>query len=877
MPIFTSEVQLRELTSKVLLIAVGVGLALVQFSDVAEAETREVVAEPEYERSGIHNFWFGKNYRALWTTPIQVEVLDLGTEAGGLTPEFEVGGQQTPGLAMKGADGRSYTFRSVNKDHADMLPIEWQKTIVAKEVQDQVSAAHPGVFPILDGLSDALPWAEQMPQRLVVMPDDPRLGEFRERFAGRLGTFGVFPTAANADHAGFLGASEIISTLELWSRWLEDPSNQPDAELLLRYRIVDLWTGNWDRHSKQWRWAMVPGENAWRPIAEDPDQAFVNYQGVLLWLARWQVPVLLDFKDKIPKMEGLVFNGISIDRWMLSELDRESYLRAAREIEAQLTDEVIANAVKQQPQEWYELNGEALIERLIKRRDGLEEAVNRFYLHLADRVGIRGSDQDDLLRIRRFDGGAVEVALELQHGAEEPYFRRRFEPEQTKALHIYLYGGDDRVISEGPSTDKIKVHVAGGEGNDFLDDSASGRTRYYDSEGQNRVVEGHRTKVDTRPYENPSPNESRPWLEPRDHGKWTRPNVVVDWNGDLGLLLGGGFTRTAWSFRKYPHDNTHHLTAAYSTGRTAGTVRYSNDYRLLNSDWSVGLSLRASGIESLNFFGFGNETVRVDELDSADFYQVDENLVRFFPKVIWQPDSNLGAYFGAEFQYTEETSTNTLISEEQPYGSGEFTQFGLIGGISWSALGPESSMSITQFELPNESFEFERRTGARFNLEASYFPETFDLEEDFGAVEGLIAGYLGLGKNERVVLAGRVGGRKVWGRFPWHEAAFIGDRASNRGFPVQRFAGDRSLYGSAELRLHLFDAVALFPGRLWIYGLADVGRVWTDGEESDEWHPSYGAGVVIELAATPIKLRAEIAENKDEGDRRFYFSTGFAF
>jgi outer membrane protein assembly factor BamA len=122
-----------------------------------------------------------------------------------------------------------------------------------------------------------------------------------------------------------------------------------------------------------------------------------------------------------------------------------------------------------------------------------------------------------------------------------------------------------------------------------------------------------------------------------------------------------------------------------------------------------------------------------------------------------------------------------------------------------------------------------------------------------------------------------VGGRKAWGDFPWHEASFIGGSASNRGFVQQRFAGEEAAYGSAELRLRLFDSGILFPSRTWIFGLADVGRVWADGDDSDEWHPSYGGGVVVHLRATPIRLRAEWARNDDEDSNNFYFATGFAF
>jgi len=42
-----------------------------------------VAAGPQYEAGGFHEVLFGKGYRDLWTTPIEVPVLDLQkTEAG---------------------------------------------------------------------------------------------------------------------------------------------------------------------------------------------------------------------------------------------------------------------------------------------------------------------------------------------------------------------------------------------------------------------------------------------------------------------------------------------------------------------------------------------------------------------------------------------------------------------------------------------------------------------------------------------------------------------------------------------------------------------------------------------------------------------------
>ena len=54
------------------------------------------------------------------------------------------------------------------------------------------------------------------------------------------------------------------------------------------------------------------------------------------------------------------------------------------------------------------------------------------------------------------------------------------------------------------------------------------------------------------------------------------------------------------------------------------------------------------------------------------------------------------------------------------------------------------------------------------------------------------------------MLAARVGGRKVFGEYPWFESAFVGGSKNLRGYRKNRFAGDGSLYGSVEARLWLF-------------------------------------------------------------------------
>jgi hypothetical protein len=149
--------------------------------------------------------WFGSGYRDAWTQPFEAPVLDLAAEAGGLQPVRQVGGLQTAG-AMRGADGKPYTFRSLQKEPERLLPVEWRNSWPAKLLGDATSATHPGAGVMLPVLAEAagIPHTQA---RLVVMPDDPRLGQFRAKFANQVGTFEEYPTPAANGHDGFAGAA----------------------------------------------------------------------------------------------------------------------------------------------------------------------------------------------------------------------------------------------------------------------------------------------------------------------------------------------------------------------------------------------------------------------------------------------------------------------------------------------------------------------------------------------------------------------------------------------------------------------------------------------------------------------------------------------
>jgi hemolysin activation/secretion protein len=96
-------------------------------------------------------------------------------------------------------------------------------------------------------------------------------------------------------------------------------------------------------------------------------------------------------------------------------------------------------------------------------------------------------------------------------------------------------------------------------------------------------------------------------------------------------------------------------------------------------------------------------------------------------------------------------------------------------------------------------------------------------------------------------LALRVDGKKLWGTFPFQESAFLGGPTSLRGYYPQRFAGDASLAGSAELRLSLARTAGFLPALWGVFGNADAGRVYVDGRSPGGWHTGVGGGVWVAL------------------------------
>ncbi len=844
--------RLRTLSLALLMTLVAAGTGRAQNA----RDSARIVAGAAYAAGPLHRFLLGDHYRDLWTTPLTVPVLDLDTFAGGLTPLKTGGGLQTRSLRFQAGNGRQYAFRSVDKDPSAVLPADLRETLVDRIFQDQISSSHPAGALVVARLLDAVGVLHAQP-RLEVMPDDPRLGQFRTEFHGMLGTIEERPDEGSDTLPGFMGASQIVST-ERMLKGVEEDLEQLDARAFLKARLVDAFLGDWDRHRDQWRWARF-GEtidSAWRPIPRDRDQAFVRLDGFLLRIARQYYPQLQNFGASYANPVGLMWNGRELDRRLLSGLDRAAWDSVTLSLQAQLTDAAIDSAVSRLPGAWYTQDGERLRQTLRARRGALPDYADRFYRMLASEVEVHTTDAAETATVQRAADGSVTINVSArQHGAQRAVFHRRFLPGETKEVRLYLQGGADsvRVTGEGGP---IGLRITGGGGDDVLSNASRGGVHFYDWAGHNTFVRGPGTHVTESPwlYAGPAYPPSQP---PRDWGRLVRYSPWLLRAPDVGFQVGWGVNFYDYGFRAWPWASHFMARAAFGTGPRRLRAELTAQFNHENSRAHTDLSARVSGLDVLRFYGFGNETGNAGDRSA---FLVDQTQLALNAGITAPLGARASVSAGPELRYTDtDAEPGRLITVLHPYGSGSFGQAGL----------------RADFQLDARDHVRAATRGAALALGAALWPALWSVRRTYGDAHGQATAFLSAPLPFHPTLALRLGGRKLWGTLPYANAAYIGDESTVRLGLKQRYAGDAEAHANAELRLRLFRALLVLPADFGVFGLYDSGRVWYAGESSRRWHQARGGGFSIAFLRPENTL--SLAITHAESRTGLYFGAGFAY
>ncbi len=832
----------------------------------------EVEGGKEYKAGKWKQFWWGKHYRSTWTASVKAPYLNLDTTFNGLIVHKKGGGRQTISLKFKSQNKTRYVFRSVNKDPSKAFNYKLRPTLVSTITKDQTSTQHPYGAMAIDPLLNKIDILHAHPT-LYVLPNDEKLGSFQFKYGNLFGMLEENPGKKNNLDIRFGNADKIVRSNNLFRQLYRDHDNKVDLVEFVRARSFDILVGDWSKHEDNWKWAKFKTNdfNIYRPIPRDRDHVFSKQDGFFPYIAdrEWALQNIENFDYKIKGLKSLMWQARHMDRFIASEASRELWIDQAKLIQASITDKDIDKAVENMPPEIYDLSGATISKKLKQRIKDLPKYAEDYYELLAKEVDVLGSAGKEFIDIDRAEDGTVTVTVfnatkDREKGKKQLYFRK-FYPKETKEIRVFGLGGGDVFNITGDESSKIKIRVFGGSGDDTFTESGKrkpSKTLIYDKGKGTDVKIGEGAKLvdywnkDIYDYD-------------RTRFKYNTyfPLVFLNYSNFNGLTLAGGVTFTRQRYDKEDYAAKHSIAGGIST---KGNLKIAYDGRFHQAIRKWDILLRASAASPdfhNNFFGLGNSTMKSDDLESANYYEIQYskyNILTGVSREFWKK-SKFDLVFGYESVDSKKLDSKTILDDSKAPGAFKTLTF----------LPVEAELEL----------DFRDEKGLPYNgthLFVKYTNGTILNEKDssnnvfsYGYLEGGIEYYISTVNKNKLTLGLRFGGAKGYGDIPFYKMPNLGGTNGLRGYTGQRFTGDSKIYFNSELRLQLLDRYTpLFPIKLGIKAFFDTGRVYYSGDanESNKWHMGYGGGIYVVPFEEEFIISVSIGFSDEES---FYPVIGF--
>ena len=841
------------------------GLTDLDFSD----SVVNVVVSELYSKGKITRMRMGDNYRNIWSATVDLPVFDIGSEKGGLSIIKRGGGQQTRSIRMEDKNGKQYVLRSVNKYVEKALAENLRNTVALDVLQDGISASHPFAAIPIPILAEAAGVMHTNPV-IVWVPDDPRLGIYRDEMANDVFLFEERP-AGNRDDVESFGRSEkIVSTDKVIKKIQKDHDHQIDQNAVVRARLFDMLINDWDRHDDQWRWASFKKDKktTYIPIPRDRDQVFFVNEGVLMGLATitWPTRKFQGFDYTVKDVKGLMYNGRYFDRSFISEPNMEDWMSIANDIQNNITDSVIHEAILTFPKNIYDSTGIEIENKLKSRRNLLHTYAKDYYLFLSKTVDVVGTKQRELFDVERLQNGNTHVivfALSEKKGkVKEQIYNREFKYNETKEIRLYGLGGKDLFKINGRANKGIKIRIIGGKGTDSIIDESivSGlgkKTIVYDRKDRdNAIITGKETRLQLSKNSTVNSYNRKQFK----HNK-IMPIIWTGYNIDDGIFFGGGATIKRFNFR----DSTiHKIKGNLSLQTGAFSLRYDGLFSSVSQTFDLKVQAELSLPQNVNnFYGLGNNTKKIT--DDEKYYRVRYEYGWLNPMLQQTISHNFQYSFGAFYQYFKVTDTaNRFIGDIYPQllDSSAFLAHNYVGINAMYTLDTRNNKV-----LPNRGVYWETVAFDYYSIREE--------GRNFVKIRSDLRYYLSFRKDPRVVFVFRIGGATNIGDYEFYHANFLGGKTNLRGFMGNRFAGDHSFYQNTEIRVKVMNIKSyLLNGQTGFLVFNDIGRVWVDGEDSKTWHDGYGIGLWL----SPFDYTAmTLTYNRSKEDNMIDFTFKFMF
>ncbi|NTS39730.1 hypothetical protein HRG84_02330 [Flavisolibacter sp. BT320] len=444
---------------------------------VAPDSVETIVSDRYKAQSFLRHLLMGKNYRTVWRQQVTLPVFRLSQS--GLKIEELGGGMQTKSLKLEDKNGAEWALRTLDKDVGGALSGPLEGTLAEKVAQDQVSAAMPYAPLIIGPLAKSAGVRAANP-RIFFVAEDTALGEYNSIFAGTICML------ENRD-AGF---EDTDNTEKMLEKIMKTNTHVVDQRALLRARLLDMIIADWDRHFDNWRWGEQDsaGLTYYQAIPRDRDWAFYFSNGLVPKLARVAaLRFMVNFSKNLDYIHSVNHKGRRLDEIFLHGLDAATWRQTVRQLQHDLDDNAIEQAVSNLPPAIFNLVGPSFIEKIRGRRDDLEKQAMKYYRSLARTVQVEGSSEREWFALTPAEKGFRLQIYQLQPGGERgaKLYDRTFVRSETFKLTLNGLGGNDRFTIDEAVRTRIRLYLNGGEGDDRYELGGDIRTAVFDKEGKN--------------------------------------------------------------------------------------------------------------------------------------------------------------------------------------------------------------------------------------------------------------------------------------------------------------------------------------------------------------------------------------------------------